>query len=65
MHFPKNPVMVQQDAWGLKKLFSYGCRKAGFGRTDRSPQRRDTWVERIISSSLSLLKMCVFEDECL
>lgn len=29
------------DSWGVKKLFSYGCRRAGFDKSlSKSPQRR-------------------------
>lgn len=42
---------VHEDSWGLKKLFTYGCRKAKFQKRGAgtnakttSPVRRDTWL---------------------
>eukprot|EP00435_Cladocopium_sp_Y103_P021197 s1115_g5.t1 len=37
--------VLQCDSWGVKKLFSYGCRRAGFDKTlCKSPQRREIGV---------------------
>ena len=42
--YPLNAKLLQQDCWGLKKLFTYGCRKAGFGKPgEKSPNRRELW----------------------
>lgn len=42
--YPLNAKLLQQDSWGLKKLFTYGCRKAGFGKpNEKSPNRRELW----------------------
>ena len=38
---PQDLAILQCDAWGVKKLFSYGCRRAGFDKSlSKSPQRR-------------------------
>ncbi|CAL1166632.1 unnamed protein product [Cladocopium goreaui] len=47
--FPLNPALLQVDSWGLKKLFSYAGRKAGFWKNGKSPKRRDPVVEEFYS----------------
>lgn len=40
---PKDASSLQADAWGLKKLFSYACRKSGYDKDlSSSPSRRAT-----------------------
>lgn len=55
---PKDQGDVHSDAWGLKKLFSYGCRKSGYDKDlEKSPHRRDTHLKwaHLLSTSLSQL----------
>lgn len=36
-----DPATLRCDSWGVKKLFSYGCRRAGFHKAlSKSPTRR-------------------------
>lgn len=43
---PNDPVALHADAWGLKKLFTYGVRKSGADKlAEGSPHRR---VPRIV-----------------
>ena len=42
-NYPRDDSLLEADSWGLKKLFTYGCAKAGFG-SDKSPARRDSWL---------------------
>lgn len=38
----KDDGAIHSDAWGCKRLFSYGCRKSGVDKDlDTSPARRD------------------------
>lgn len=42
---PSNPPTLHADAWGLKKLFTYGVRKSGADKlASGSPQRRVPWL---------------------
>ena len=60
---PNDPVALHHDAWGLKKLFTYGVRKSGHDKlTNGSPARRDSWlVERKDLSFKYTTKSCKYK----
>ena len=52
---PQDLSQLQCDAWGVKKLFAYGCRRAGFDKSlSKSPKRRESQLKRVFQVVVSL-----------